>query len=184
LPVGTLLYHDERRDPDWDAVREAATERQVPLRQLREGQRLRLGSAVLEVLGPMEDSPGIARTTNDRSVVARWECGPASVLLTGDIGGESEARLLRWGPRLQSDVLKVGHHGSAGSTSSIFLQAARPEVALISCGRANRYGHPTAEALARLQTAGVPAYRTDRCGMITIMWPGDSPRVEPYLHDP
>ena len=184
MPVGTLLYHDDdRRDPDWRAVLAAASERNVPLKQLRAGQRLALGSAVLEVLGPMEDQAGFESSTNDRSLVARWECGPASVLLTGDSGGESEARLLRWGPRLKSDVLKVGHHGSAGSTSVRFLEAVTPEVALILCGRNNRYGHPSAETMERLGIRRVPAYRTDRSGMLTVTWPGGAPRVEAYLRE-
>jgi competence protein ComEC len=66
------------------------------------------------------------------------------------------------------DVLKVGHHGSAYSSTPQFLAAVRPRYALKSVGRHNLFGHPAASTLANLRDAGTTAYRTDRCGAITV----------------
>ena len=87
------------------------------------------------------------------------------VLLTGDAGAAAESELLRGGAetsvRLSADVLKVGHHGSRGSTTAAFLAAVSPRIALISCGRENRFGHPAPETLAALAAARVRVWRTD-----------------------
>ena len=76
--------------------------------------------------------------------------------------------MITMGYDLQSTILKVGHHGSKTSTSSGFLQAVRPQYAVICVGKDNSYGHPTDEALSRLKVAGAEAYRTDEKGTIVI----------------
>ena len=89
-----------------------------------------------------------------------------SVLLTGDAETGAEASMTAaFGPELKADVLKVGHHGSARSSSAAFLQAVRPRWAVIEVGR-NNYGHPTQNALARLQEAGASVDRTDQDGTV------------------
>lgn len=74
---------------------------------------------------------------------------------------------------LQSDVLKVGHHGSSSSTTKKFLKQVQPELAIISCGEGNKYGHPTEQALERLKEENVKVYRTDIHGDITIWYDGN-----------
>ena len=183
LPVGAVLHAVEGPGPEpWRRVRDAARRRRVPLVPVYAADRLRLGRSVLTILGPW---PSLKEEgdPNERSVAARWEEGKASVLLTGDAPAAEELSLLRWGPLLRADVLKVAHHGSGDSTPAPWLAAAAPRAAVISCGRENRYGHPAPETLERLKSAGVPVYRTDRSGLVTLQLSPGRLRVECRVPD-
>jgi competence protein ComEC len=118
---------------------------------------------VLQFLGPLD-----AAGDNEASLVFRWDAGDARFLLTGDAGIPAETQLLQWGPELRADVLKVGHHGSAGSSSDGFLAAVDAPVSVISCGRNNRFGHPAPAALERLAARRTRVVRTDQSGMVTV----------------
>lgn len=127
------------------------------------GDSFSLGSASVLVLGPItvdEDEP------NNTSIVLRVEYGETSFLFTGDAEREEELDILDAGYNLESTVLKVGHHGSANSTTYPFLREIMPQYAVISVGANNSYGHPTEEALSRLRDADVKVYRTDLQGDI------------------
>jgi beta-lactamase superfamily II metal-dependent hydrolase len=87
---------------------------------------------------------------NENSLVMRLSYGHFSVLLTGDAGLPAEMGMLATGAPVRATVLKVGHHGSKGSTSTTFLRAVDPQVAVIQAGLDNDYGHPHAEVLERL----------------------------------
>jgi competence protein ComEC len=89
-------------------------------------------------------------------------------LLTGDATSDSEASMLAATLALDSDVLKVGHHGSSTSTSAAFLGAVTPKDAVISVGAGNTYGHPTQATLGRLAAAGATVYRTDEDGTVVL----------------
>ena len=123
-----------------------------------------LGGALLTAIAP--DVPGGRR--NDRAIVLRVELGLASVLLASDVEAAGERALLDAGAPLSASVLKVGHHGAAGSSSVPFLAAVGPTVAIVSVGARNPYGHPDAGALARLAAAGARVYRTDRDGAVLV----------------
>ena len=105
---------------------------------------------------------------NNTSVVLRITYGGTSLLLTGDAEREAERFFLGWKDRLPTTVLKVGHHGSSGSSSRAFLNAVRPEIAILSVGAWNRFGHPSEEVLKKLNEVGAKIYRTDRMGAITV----------------
>ena len=96
---------------------------------------------------------GTASDVDNGSVVARVSYGARSFLLTGDLFAEGERWLIGSGQRLDSDVLKVGHHGSRSSTTQAFVDAVSPVVAVISAGADNRHGHPHAEVVERLSAA-------------------------------
>ncbi|MCZ6917719.1 MAG: DNA internalization-related competence protein ComEC/Rec2 [Gemmatimonadetes bacterium] len=135
----------------------------------RAGDTLVVDSVVLALLHP--SAVWMARTAlaNENSLIIHLRYRAFDALLTGDAGASAEGALV---PRLrQMEVLKVGHHGSAGSTTDALLDAVRPAVAVISVGR-NRFGHPTPEVLDRLGRRGVPVYRTDRGGTVTIRTDG------------
>jgi len=118
------------------------------------------------VLHPPDDLTG---APNEDSVVVKVTCGTVDVLLTGDATSESEASMLGDAlTQLDSEVLKVGHHGSSTSTSAAFLDAVRPNEAIISVGADNTYGHPTQETLDRLAAAGATVYRTDLDGTAVL----------------
>ena len=95
-----------------------------------------------------------------------------SFLFTGDAMENAERDMLANGLDLSADVLKVGHHGSAGSSTSRFLQAVSPDYAVISVGAGNSYGQPTEEALARLGATGATVLRTDELGSVVAVTDG------------
>jgi competence protein ComEC len=105
---------------------------------------------------------------NDDSIVLEVRYGSVAILLAGDIGAEVERTLLPVLSDAPIRILKVAHHGSRTSTSQALLDGWKPQVALISCGRGNRFGHPAPEVTRRLEAAGVRIYRTDRDGQITV----------------
>jgi len=135
-------------------------------RAARTGDRLDLDGVQFTVLSP--DSAWAAETTdpNEESVVLLVEYGQVRLLLTGDAGLPVEFRLA--GRVGDVDVLKVGHHGSRSATSDAWLDEAKPEIAVISVGARNTYGHPAPEVVARLAAHGVQVHRTDREGTITL----------------
>ncbi len=135
------------------------------------GQKFNLDNGItLSVLGPRQ--PWLQNVSgsdlNANSVVLRLDYGNFSMLFTGDAEDETEARLLSDQAPLDVKTLKVAHHGSRHSTKEPFLRAAKPEIAIISCGANNRYGHPTQATLDRLRRAGAKVYRTDLHGDIAI----------------
>jgi len=135
---------------------------------LAAGAIRRIGGAKFEVLWP-EANPGwTPRDENDRSLTLRLTYGRTAFLFPGDIGSGVEERLVRSGRDLRTDVLKAAHHGSRTSSSAGFLAAARPEWVVITCGRANRYGLPHQEVLARLEGTGARVLRTDLAGAVEI----------------
>jgi competence protein ComEC len=99
--------------------------------------------------------------TNNQSLVFLFERDGRRALLVGDAGAAAEGELLRSARVPRADVLKVGHHGSRGATTPAFLAAVCPRVAVLSCGRGNRFGHPAPETLRTLADARVPVFRTD-----------------------
>jgi competence protein ComEC len=112
------------------------------------------------------------KVRNDDSLVLEVRYDDVALLLTGDIGAEVEqsiAAALRPAP---IRILKVAHHGSRTSTSQALLDAWKPHVALISCGRENRFGHPAPDVMRRLESSGAHIYRTDRDGQITLTTDG------------
>ncbi len=109
---------------------------------------------------------------NNTSLVTKITFGETSFLFTGDAERESEADIINSGISLDATVLKVGHHGSENSTTYPFLREIMPEVAVISVGEDNDYGHPTDAALSRLRDAGVKVYRTDIQGHVIISGDG------------
>lgn len=119
-------------------------------------------------------SPGLLPTADveNDSVVIRLVYGRASFLLTGDIGADAERALLASGQPLTSTVIKVAHHGSASATTPAFLDAVNPQVAVISVGADNRFGHPAPQTLARL--AGRRLLRTDERGTIEFTTDGQA----------
>lgn len=100
---------------------------------------------------------------NDGSMFVRVQDGRATAVFSGDAPSEAEAEALKHGD-WSAQVMKAGHHGSRTATSEAWLRAVRPQVAVLSCGRNNRYGHPHREVVDRIQAAGVEVWRTDRQG--------------------
>lgn len=141
---------------------------QLTLEVPDQGVQYRLGDARFEFIGPLEDHNNV----NDDSLVMRLTYGDTNFLFTGDMTADAEKELIEDGENVKCDVLKVGHHGSSGSSCYQLLYEAEPKIAVISCGRDNDYGHPHEETLGRLKDAGVTVYRTDELGSIVIFSDG------------
>ncbi len=137
----------------------------------RRGMYLELGGgAEIHILFPDFDVSTLSSSkTNEGGVVARLVYGNTSVLFMADVSKKVEERLVELeGDNLQSDLLKVGHHGSKTSTGEIFLQTVLPAAAIISVGGDNRYGHPTDEVLTTLSSENIKTLRTDVEGSIVF----------------
>lgn len=130
-----------------------------------------LGSARVRVLAPCPTFD-LGRGPNDNSFVLRVAHGARSFLFTGDIEHEAEAELTRAPSALRSDVFKVPHHGSRTSSSEALLRAVAPTIAVVSAGRANRFGHPHPEVETRLAQHAKQVLRTDQAGGVQVVSDG------------
>ena len=121
------------------------------------------------ILSPFADIAGEkVSKANNTSIVAKLVYGEHSVLLTGDIEKQIEEKLVLAGVDIDSDYLKIPHHGSKTSTSEKFLDKISPELAFISLGLKNPYGHPHREVVERLEKRNIKYYRTDEVGTILL----------------
>jgi competence protein ComEC len=169
-----------RRAMALQAVLARAANARVQVWQRHVGESFALGAARVVVLHPEAPEWERPRVRNDDSVVMEVIFGDVALLLTGDVGSDVERDLI---PRLvpaKTRILKVGHHGSRTSTSAALLEAWSPQVALISCGRGNAFGHPAPDVIERLTAAGAAIYRTDRDGEITVTTDGHNVRVTTF----
>ncbi|MCD4760931.1 MBL fold metallo-hydrolase [bacterium] len=111
---------------------------------------------------------------NDNSIVMRLSYGDIDFLFTGDLTTIGEERLLSTGLVLESEVLKVCHHGSKYSSSEKFLEKVQPEICIIQSGKNNKFGHPHQEALDRLNNIGCQIKSNEHLGTISIFSDGHS----------
>jgi competence protein ComEC len=158
----------------------AAQESGIAVVSQRAGTVVQAAGARLRILHPQEPDWERQQVRNDDSVVLEVVYGDVALLLTGDIGAEVERALL---PRLtpaRVRVLKVAHHASRTSTSGELLERWRPQVALISAGRGNTFGHPAPDVLQRLDAIGATVFRTDRHGQITLETDGRRLSIRTY----
>lgn len=149
--------------------------------ELRRGADIPLGLARIRVLHPPPPDWERPRVRNDDSVVLEVRYGDVAILLTGDISAAVEHEIAPLLSEAPYRILKVAHHGSRTSSSAALLERWRPQVALISAGRGNRFGHPAADVLARLGSVGTKVYRTDRDGEVTVETDGKSVRVRTWM---
>lgn len=154
-------------------------------RESRRGERIDVGAVRMHVVHPPPPDWERQRVRNDDSVVLAIRYGDVRVLLTGDIGAAVEpgiaAALETADPRgARLTVLKVAHHGSAGSTSDAWLTAAPPSLAIVSAGATNPFGHPADAVLTRLNGAGADVWRTDRDGEVSVRTNGEVVEVRAF----
>lgn len=133
------------------------------------GERWQWDGVDFQILHPPAQPDLDDWESNARSCVLRIEAGGQRLLLTGDIDAAQELRLVREQPAaIAADYLQAPHHGSATASGEAFLAAARPAHVLIPVGHRNRYGHPHAEVLERIEASGARVWRTDRDGAIDL----------------
>ncbi|WP_049694050.1 MBL fold metallo-hydrolase [Planococcus versutus] len=130
----------------------------------RTGDVYDVGPLEIKVLHPKE----ITGDANEESVSLKITYGDIDFIFTGDAGVKEEQEMIDTGIDLDAEILHLGHHGSNTSTSSAFLHAVTPEVAIYSAGIDNSYGHPHAEVIATVENTGAEIYGTDVNGTIIV----------------
>lgn len=149
----------------FEEVIDAISAKKLKVTSPKTGDKFTVGNAECEVMSIRNDKDDY----NNCSIVIKMDFNNVSYLFTGD-AEESVESSRKW-PHI--DVLKVGHHGSNTSSSKKFLEQIKPEVALISVGQGNTYGHPTQATLKRLSNIGAKIYRTDENGTILLIEEGE-----------
>src|SRR3989338_98744 len=143
--------------------------------QVKRGLRVHLDKNIyLYILAPIsKDEYKDLNSFTDSMIIARLVYGKTSFLFTGDMEEKNELQLLNLNTFVDSDVLKVAHHGSKYSSGENWLQAVSPIVGAIQVGKNNKYGHPTRETLSRLEKSGIKISRTDVDGTIILKSDGE-----------
>ncbi len=139
------------------------------------GETYSLGEFDMFVFGPDPNNKKL--DSNNSSIVIKATWGSTTAMLTGDAEAPAEESILKTfsAAELGSMLLKMGHHGSKTSSTDAWLAAVNPKIAIISCGLNNKYGHPHAEVLARIEPyVGDQIYRTDLLGSIVFITDGVS----------
>lgn len=150
----------------FDTYEKLIEEKKVEKQFARRGMKIKLSDeAELEIFSPTDAViDKLKDDTNSASIVAKLTYGKNSFLFTGDLPLEAESQLVSAELPLNAQVLKVSHHGSKSATGVNFLELVHPSDAIISVGKDNRYGHPTAEILDRLKNQKIKILRTDESG--------------------
>jgi len=139
----------------------------------RQGQTIDIDPALgILVLWPPENRS--SDDPNANSIVVRLSYGTVNLLYTGDATASAEEAITKTGYPLNAQVLKIGHHGSSGSSSAPFLSRVNPDIAIIPVGNANDYDHPHKATLDRLAAVGAMVFRTDTDGTIRVISDGST----------
>lgn len=135
------------------------------------GAEYEIGELKMKILAPLSDNYS---NINDYSVTARFDFGATSFLFTGDALERSEGEMVEHYPasELKADFFQAGHHGASNANTPAFIHAVSPKIVAVSCGRDNKYGHPTEEALAAFASVDATVYRTDELGTMIFVSDG------------
>lgn len=171
---------------EWQALSRAVNEEKGSrVKKLEAGETFNMGDISFRTIWPRKGSvpqaishtsPAVlgvqdTRGLNEKTLVLQMTYAAFDALLTGDIESEQEQEIKKEIESNSIEVLKVPHHGSKYSSSQSFLEAVRPALAVIQVGK-NSYGHPTKEAIERLETVGARVLRNDQDGDVVIRTDG------------
>ncbi|WP_246940529.1 DNA internalization-related competence protein ComEC/Rec2 [Bacillus pinisoli] len=147
-----------------------AKKRKIVVKRVKAGDSWGISDSRFQVLAPFK----IHEQENNASIVLAAILGNKTWLFTGDIEKEAEEDLIKRYPKLDVDILKVAHHGSQTSTNSEFLAVTKPEIAIISAGNKNRFGHPHPSVIERLSELDIVQFRTDQQGAIQFIFSSEN----------
>lgn len=174
MPVGEFWENGCNVGKDYEMLRTHLASRNVPVRVINSASLpLLVSDVTIRTLHPEPANKfsHLFADQNENSLVLHFRSGKFSALFSGDIGVDTEFRLLDRKVTLRSTLLKVPHHGSRNSALPGFFTAVSPKIAIISAGYKNSFGLPATEAIYELQRAGARIYRTDQDGTITVIFP-------------
>ena len=166
--IGSDYEHDSQL---YQSFMDAVSSNNLTVQHPSVGDTFNLGSAQFTILSPTNID---TNDSNNNSIAIKITSGKNSFIVTGDAEHGSEADIINTGIDISCDVLCLGHHGSARSTSWDFLQKTVPEFAVISCGTDNQYGHPDADTLDKLSSMEIALFRTDKQGTIIAESDGEN----------
>ena len=191
FPVGAIGIPVDYRSPDMGSKNNQSTHSERPfdtskVYYIEPDTKIDITEDVsIEVIWPVEvsDEPIAADDPNEHNTVYMIHYRDKKIMVTGDLLEEDELDMVDYyegTDTLRCDILKVAHHGSKSSSSEAFLDAAKPRLAVIQCGRNNFYGHPHKQTLDRLEERGIPVFRTDISGAVGIDIHGSRLSVDLY----
>ena len=172
-----IWYGVDSPAPGFVAVKEAAQKFHVEPKSFWSGAAFDFGGVSVRVLNPQLGWQPRPHMEDDESLVLRMQYGETSALLAGDAHQRIEKLLIDESP--QADLLKVGHHGSATSSSPDFLAAVKPTFALVSVGFYNSFKHPRPDVMQRYTAAHITTYRTDLAGAVSFYLDGKAITAAP-----
>lgn len=178
--IGKVIMPDVvHTSKTFEDMLDAISEKGLKITKAKTGSEYSLGNASFVILAP---NGSYYSSLNNYSVVIRLQNGKNSFIFTGDAELLSENEILQTGINLDADVLKLGHHGSSTSSGKQFLDAVTPDIALISVGEGNQYGHPDDDIIQALNNRNIKLFRTDKQGTIVLTSDGTTITVnkDPY----
>jgi len=171
--VDELIEAQWQSNSEYDQLYKLCNNKSVPVKQVKSGDKIVIGrNKYLYILNPMFLSSKLNEDEN--SLVILLVYGRNKILFTGDIGQTSESGLRLWGSFLDSDIIKVPHHGSKNSSTADFVKMVSPKFAVISVGAFNPYNHPSPEVIERYQSLQALVFRTDKDGAVVFKSDGET----------
>lgn len=174
LKVGNVIISKQYKDSEnFAEFKKIVNENNIKVIVVNKGERLRIEKDInIEILWPNNEELLKENSLNNNSIVCKLNYKSFSMLFTGDIEEIAEKQILKEYENslelLDSTILKVGHHGSKTSSTQYFIEAVKPDIALIGVGENNKFDHPNGNVLERLKRYGTKIYRTDQMGEITL----------------
>lgn len=177
LQIGeVILPKIKKTDESYRQIEKSCAKADIKVKKMGKGDWLYIGALTVRCLHPYDSYDW--SEVNDYSLVLELTYGKFRGILTGDLGQEGEELLNK--ELLNTDYLKVGHHGSESASSEAFLKRLRPVISVISAGEKNRYGHPAEEVVKRLKDTGSKVYCTIDRGAVTVETDGEKTEVKTY----
>lgn len=174
--IGKVLMTDVSHTTDrYQELLDVIGKRNIPVQLAVAGDELKISNKCkAKIFWPKDSYKDIdVKNLNDTSIVNNLVCGDVTFLFTGDSEELTQQQLVElYKDELKSDVLKISHHGSRNASEQGFLEAVNPELAIISAGKNNRYGHPHKEVLDKLNQLYIKYFRTDEFGRIEVISDG------------
>ncbi|WP_394921295.1 DNA internalization-related competence protein ComEC/Rec2 [uncultured Robinsoniella sp.] len=155
-----------KKDEEYLEIEKLAKKNKIMVLYFQKGDKILNGRFSFSCLHPSQNSASEDR--NENSMVLQMEYKDFRVFFAGDVEGAGEEEMIDSKELKRADILKVAHHGSRNSTLDTFLDAVRPGIGILSCGKDNRYGHPHVELINRLKRAGVAYYATMDYGALEV----------------
>lgn len=172
--VGMVLINDlDVEDANLKRIVSICEEKNIKIREINMYNTVTLGELHLDILWPPEQGLEMYED-NSKSVVLRGVYDKFSFLMTGDIETQQEKDVISGNVLIGSNILKLSHHGSKTASCDEFLREVSPDLAIISSGKDNKFGHPSIETLERLKAHKFEYFRTDKQGRITFRTDGET----------